>query len=167
MIKNLKNEVTKKVQTPNCDEIFYAGTGMLLLRDSDGVTLFDVQQKRWVPLFCCHIALNYILSLGMSPVWVLADEWLVTWLQFIMGFKCLHCTLKYAVITQYIILLNIPLEYICHLLWAERVPYSTLDFVGSVMTFWLIPANSLKACILLTILHHCGSSYAQYCSVVL
>jgi coatomer protein complex subunit alpha (xenin) len=46
MIKNLKNEVTKKVQTPNCDEIFYAGTGMLLLRDADGVTLFDVQQKR-------------------------------------------------------------------------------------------------------------------------
>lgn len=48
MIKNLKNEVTKKVVTPNCDEIFYAGTGMLLLRDQDGVTLFDVQQKRFV-----------------------------------------------------------------------------------------------------------------------
>ncbi len=46
VIKNLKNEVTKKVQTPNCDEIFYAGTGMLLLRDPDGVTLFDVQQKK-------------------------------------------------------------------------------------------------------------------------
>jgi coatomer protein complex subunit alpha (xenin) len=46
VIKNLKNEVTKKVQTPNCDEIFYAGTGMLLLRDADGVTLFDVQQKK-------------------------------------------------------------------------------------------------------------------------
>ena len=25
IVKNLKNEVTKKVQTPNCDEIFYAG----------------------------------------------------------------------------------------------------------------------------------------------
>ena len=46
IIKNLKNEVTKKVSTPNCDEIFYAGTGMLLLRDPDSVTLFDVQQKR-------------------------------------------------------------------------------------------------------------------------
>ncbi|XP_074099177.1 coatomer subunit alpha [Cotesia typhae] len=46
VIKNLKNEVTKKVQIPNCDEIFYAGTGMLLLRDSDQVILFDVQQKR-------------------------------------------------------------------------------------------------------------------------
>ena len=29
IVKNLKNEVTKKVQTPNCDEIFYAGTGMM------------------------------------------------------------------------------------------------------------------------------------------
>lgn len=46
VIKNLKNEVTKKVVTPSCDEIFYAGTGMLLLRDSESVTLFDVQQKR-------------------------------------------------------------------------------------------------------------------------
>jgi coatomer protein complex subunit alpha (xenin) len=46
VIKNLKNEVTKKLTIPNCDEIFYAGTGMLLLRDSDAVTLFDVQQKR-------------------------------------------------------------------------------------------------------------------------
>lgn len=46
IIKNLKNEVTKKVQTPPCDEVFYAGTGMLLLRDPDHVTLFDVQQKR-------------------------------------------------------------------------------------------------------------------------
>lgn len=46
IIKNLKNEETKKVQTPACDEVFYAGTGMLLLRDADHVTLFDVQQKR-------------------------------------------------------------------------------------------------------------------------
>ncbi|KAF4805156.1 hypothetical protein TURU_001955 [Turdus rufiventris] len=46
LIKNLKNEITKKVPVPNCDEIFYAGTGSLLLRDSDGVALFDVQQKR-------------------------------------------------------------------------------------------------------------------------
>ncbi|XP_057244480.1 coatomer subunit alpha-like, partial [Malurus melanocephalus] len=46
LIKNLKNEITKKVQVPNCEEIFYAGTGNLLLRDSDSVTLFDVQQKR-------------------------------------------------------------------------------------------------------------------------
>ena len=48
LIKNLKNEVTKKVQTPPCDMIFYAGTGSLLLRDPESITLFDVQQKRCV-----------------------------------------------------------------------------------------------------------------------
>ncbi|XP_070499258.1 coatomer subunit alpha isoform X2 [Chironomus tepperi] len=46
VVKNQKNEVTKKIQTSQCDEIFYAGTGMLLLRESDHVTLFDVQQLR-------------------------------------------------------------------------------------------------------------------------
>ena len=46
MIKNLKNEVSKKISIPNCDEIFYAGTGIILLRDSDQVILFDIQQKK-------------------------------------------------------------------------------------------------------------------------
>jgi coatomer protein complex subunit alpha (xenin) len=46
IVKNLRNEVTKKVQGPTCDMIFYAGTGSLLLRDSEHITLFDVQQRR-------------------------------------------------------------------------------------------------------------------------
>ena len=46
VIKNLKNEATKMVSIPNCGEILYAETGMLLIRDTDAVTLFDVQQKR-------------------------------------------------------------------------------------------------------------------------
>lgn len=45
VIKNFKNEVTKKCMSP-CEDIFYAGTGMLLLKDADSVTLFDVQQLR-------------------------------------------------------------------------------------------------------------------------
>ena len=53
MIKNLRNEVTKKVQCPPCESIYYAGTGHLLLRDSEGVTLFDVQQKRFVIVCVC------------------------------------------------------------------------------------------------------------------
>ncbi len=47
MIKNLKNEIAKKVQAPNCEDIFYAGTGCLLLKDSDSISMFDVQQKRY------------------------------------------------------------------------------------------------------------------------
>ena len=47
IIKNLSNDVTKKVQCPPCESIFYAGTGHLLLKDADTVKLFDVQQKRF------------------------------------------------------------------------------------------------------------------------
>ncbi|CAL8124546.1 unnamed protein product [Orchesella dallaii] len=45
-IKNMKNEVCKKIPVPKCNEIFSAGTGMILLQNSELVTLFDVQQKR-------------------------------------------------------------------------------------------------------------------------
>ncbi|KAG6451217.1 coatomer subunit alpha isoform X2 [Manduca sexta] len=48
VIRNLKNEVSKKISTPSCEEIMYAGTGMLLLREPDTVQLLDVQQKRTV-----------------------------------------------------------------------------------------------------------------------
>lgn len=46
MIKNEKNEVSKKVTTAPCDEIFFAGTGCVLLRDTEGLTLYDLQQKK-------------------------------------------------------------------------------------------------------------------------
>lgn len=45
VVKNLSNEKTKKIQY-DCDDIFFAGTGCLLLKSGDNVTLFDVQQKR-------------------------------------------------------------------------------------------------------------------------
>uniref|UniRef100_A0A7I4FAI8 Coatomer subunit alpha n=1 Tax=Physcomitrium patens TaxID=3218 RepID=A0A7I4FAI8_PHYPA len=47
VIKNLKNEVTKKVTLPslNTDLIFYAGTGNLLCRTEDKIVLFDLQQR--------------------------------------------------------------------------------------------------------------------------
>lgn len=46
MIKNLKNEVTKKCSLPaTVDAIFYAGTGNLLCRSEDRIILFDLQQR--------------------------------------------------------------------------------------------------------------------------
>ena len=62
LIKNLKNEVTKKIPTPSCDNIFYAGTGSLLLRDPESVTLFDVQQKR----YCVMLLLLVYILYGKS-----------------------------------------------------------------------------------------------------
>lgn len=46
-IRNLDNEITKKVQSPygTTVSIFYAGTGSLLIHSEDRVALFDVQQR--------------------------------------------------------------------------------------------------------------------------
>eukprot|EP00897_Mesotaenium_endlicherianum_P007973 jgi/Mesen1/7203/ME000371S06296 len=47
LVKNLRNEITKKC-TPPCattDAIFFAGTGNLLCRSDDKIVLLDVQQR--------------------------------------------------------------------------------------------------------------------------
>ncbi|ODM90352.1 Coatomer subunit alpha [Orchesella cincta] len=36
----------EKIQLPKCDDIFWAGTGMLLLREPDSISLYDAQLKR-------------------------------------------------------------------------------------------------------------------------
>lgn len=47
LIKNLKNETSKKIVPPMTTEaLFYAGTGNLLVANAETVTLYDVQQKR-------------------------------------------------------------------------------------------------------------------------
>jgi coatomer protein complex subunit alpha (xenin) len=47
VVKDLRNEVTKKVPSPlpTTEAIFYAGTGALLVRSEDRVALLDVQQR--------------------------------------------------------------------------------------------------------------------------
>ncbi|UYV67028.1 COPA, partial [Cordylochernes scorpioides] len=68
ILKNLKNETVKKVQSPPCEEIFYAGTGMLLLADSDGIMLFDVQQSRVVASQKTFRVRHVVWSQDMSHV---------------------------------------------------------------------------------------------------
>ncbi|KAL3836986.1 hypothetical protein ACJMK2_022379 [Sinanodonta woodiana] len=68
VVKNLKNEITKKVQAPNCEDIFYAGTGCLLLKDSETVTLFDVQQKRTLATVKISKVKYVVWSADMSHV---------------------------------------------------------------------------------------------------
>mmetsp|Transcript_26643 Transcript_26643/g.44622 ORF Transcript_26643/g.44622 Transcript_26643/m.44622 type:complete len:1240 (+) Transcript_26643:71-3790(+) len=65
VIKNLRNEVTKKC-TPPCastDAIFYAGTGSLLCRSDDKVVLFDVQQRHAV----AELSTPYVKYVVWSP----------------------------------------------------------------------------------------------------
>ncbi|CRL04977.1 CLUMA_CG018001, isoform A [Clunio marinus] len=75
VVKNFKNEVTKKIQTSqSCDEIFYAGTGMLLLREPDHVTLFDVQQLRNLAQVKISKCKYVVWSADMSHVALLAKH---------------------------------------------------------------------------------------------
>lgn len=74
VVKNQKNEVTKKIQTSQCDEIFYAGTGMLMLRESDHVTLFDVQQLRNLAQVKISKCKYVVWSADMSHVALLAKH---------------------------------------------------------------------------------------------
>eukprot|EP00276_Gloeochaete_wittrockiana_P011375 CAMPEP_0184649706 /NCGR_PEP_ID=MMETSP0308-20130426/7114_1 /TAXON_ID=38269 /ORGANISM="Gloeochaete witrockiana, Strain SAG 46.84" /LENGTH=1213 /DNA_ID=CAMNT_0027082633 /DNA_START=152 /DNA_END=3793 /DNA_ORIENTATION=- len=50
LIKDLKNDVTKKLSPPHAstDYLFYAGTGSLLLRSEEKMTLYDIQQRKAV-----------------------------------------------------------------------------------------------------------------------
>ena len=50
LIKNFQNEVTKKCAPPHAstDCLFPVGTGMLLLRSEERISLFDVQQRKAV-----------------------------------------------------------------------------------------------------------------------
>ncbi|VIO97225.1 coatomer alpha subunit, putative [Brugia malayi] len=46
-IRDLSNRENRKIeQSVPIDDIFYAGTGLLLLKNSEGIQLFDIQQKR-------------------------------------------------------------------------------------------------------------------------
>lgn len=73
VVKNFKNEVTKKCMS-QCEDIFYAGTGMLLLKDSDSVTLFDVQQLRTIATVKIDKCRYVVWSADMSHVALLAKH---------------------------------------------------------------------------------------------
>lgn len=43
----MSNRESRKIeQNSPIDDIFYAGTGLLLLKNNEGIQLFDIQQKR-------------------------------------------------------------------------------------------------------------------------
>ncbi|CAL8073183.1 unnamed protein product [Calicophoron daubneyi] len=46
VIRNLSNEKVKRISFAGVDQFFYAGTGNLLIRDANGVSLCDVMNKR-------------------------------------------------------------------------------------------------------------------------
>uniref|UniRef100_A0A1I8HK72 Coatomer subunit alpha n=1 Tax=Macrostomum lignano TaxID=282301 RepID=A0A1I8HK72_9PLAT len=67
-VKNMRNEVSKKFQLANAEEIFYAGTGCLLVKEPDTVSLYDVQQKRALSSVKAAQVRQAIWSADMSNV---------------------------------------------------------------------------------------------------
>jgi len=61
LIRNTKNEVRMKLNTPPFNEIFYAGTGMLLLRDVNDILLFDIQQGRTLATVKTGSVVKYVI----------------------------------------------------------------------------------------------------------
>jgi len=74
LVKNLKNEIVKKIQLTNCEELFYAGTGNLLVKEGDQVTMYDVQQKRTLASVRIPKARYVIWSNDMAFVAILAKH---------------------------------------------------------------------------------------------
>ena len=70
----MKNEVTKKITINGVEDIFYAGTGSLLVRDNEGVTLYDVQQKRSLAQAKMAKVKYVVWSSDMSHVALLAKH---------------------------------------------------------------------------------------------
>ncbi|KAJ0170762.1 hypothetical protein K1T71_013534 [Dendrolimus kikuchii] len=120
VIKNLKNEVSKKISTPTCEEIMYAGTGMLLLREPDSVQLLDVQQKRTiasVKIAKCRYA---VWNSDMSLVALLAKH------------TVMLCTKK--------------LEQLCSITEGARVKSGAFDDSTPQPVFIYTTANHIKYC---------------------
>eukprot|EP00891_Asterochloris_glomerata_P008996 jgi/Astpho2/8996/fgenesh1_pm.00133_%23_27_t len=76
LVKNLRNEITKKCAAPcaSTDAIFYAGTGTLLCRSDDKVVLFDVQQRSTLAELGTPFIKYVVWSADMSSVALLSKH---------------------------------------------------------------------------------------------
>jgi len=70
LIKNFQNEVTKKCAPPHpsTDWLFPAGTGSLLLRSEERISLFDIQQRKAIAEVSCPVVKYVVWSHDGSHV---------------------------------------------------------------------------------------------------
>ncbi|XP_045455561.1 coatomer subunit alpha [Melitaea cinxia] len=120
VIKNLKNEVSKRIATPTCEEILYAGTGVLLLKEPDSVQLLDVQQKRTVASVKISKCRYAIWNSDMSLVALLGKHTVTI------------CTKK--------------LEQLCSITEGARVKSGAFDDSTPQPVFIYTTANHIKYC---------------------
>ncbi|KAL4859696.1 Coatomer subunit alpha-3 [Chlorella vulgaris] len=96
IIKDLSNEVTKKVTSPlpTTDNIFYAGTGMLLCRSEEKVALFDVQQRSVVAELATPPIKYAVWSADMNRVALLSKHAIVVADKKLGGSCTIHETIR-------------------------------------------------------------------------
>ncbi|EFJ41149.1 hypothetical protein VOLCADRAFT_77684 [Volvox carteri f. nagariensis] len=95
-IRNLQNEITKKVPTPcaTTDAIFYAGTGMLLCRSEDKVTLYDMQQRTSLTELATPFIKYVVWNSDMSMVALLSKHAIIIADKRLGGAQTVHETIR-------------------------------------------------------------------------
>ncbi|KAF9204235.1 hypothetical protein BGZ49_005548 [Haplosporangium sp. Z 27] len=77
-IRDLQNNSTKSFKTPSVvNEIFYAGTGQLLLSTPTSVILFDIQQRRTISEVTTHTVKYVVWSADMQYVALLSKHTII------------------------------------------------------------------------------------------
>ncbi|KAG1674856.1 hypothetical protein FOA52_015244 [Chlamydomonas sp. UWO 241] len=96
-IRNLQNEITKKCAPPNAgatDAVFYAGTGMLLCRSEDKVTLFDVQQRTVLAELATPYVKYVVWNADMSQVALLSKHAIIIADKKLQNAQTVHETIR-------------------------------------------------------------------------
>lgn len=91
LVKNFQNEVTKKCAPPyaSTDYLFTAGTGSLLLRSEDRITLFDIQQRKAMAELNTPGVIKYVVwSHDMSRVALLSKHGIIIATRKLEQVKC-------------------------------------------------------------------------------
>eukprot|EP00798_Chlamydomonas_sp_ICE-L_P024536 gene24537-10141_t len=95
-IRNLQNEITKKCAPPcaTSDAIFYAGTGALLCRSEDKMTLFDVQQRTTLAEVTTPYVKYVVWNSDMSMVAMLSKHAIIIADKKLQNVQTVHETIR-------------------------------------------------------------------------
>ena len=96
LIKNFQNEVTKKCQPPHpsTDYLYPAGTGSMLLKSEERITLFDIQQRKAMAEVTTPVVKYVVWSADMSHVALLSKHAIVILTRKLEQICMIHETIR-------------------------------------------------------------------------
>jgi coatomer protein complex subunit alpha (xenin) len=96
LIKNFQNEVTKKCAPahPSTDWLFPAGTGSLLLRSEERISLFDIQQRKAIAEVSCPVIKYVVWSPDGSHVALISKHAIAICTRKLEQLCSLHDTIR-------------------------------------------------------------------------